>query len=145
MEDSATLSFSPEFDDARPLLHAEVAIIIQEMKVQRGEGNLPTAHLDMVEKHAEKFSYITPQASVVESLRTATNTSAFEGLHEFEVVQIANLGIMEVDEAKRLIPSLRLKIEDVNNPMDDAHLEGVLQACAAQREQGLAGGVAMTE
>jgi hypothetical protein len=118
------------------LLNTEVAIILKQMIDQRRDSGLPPGeHLRDMLEHVERFDLMQRDPARVANVRNASTTAVFDSLHDFELVQIVNLGCDDVDEAKTLIPSLKKKIDHggVDSLLDNDRLHSILDTVASQR------------
>ncbi|KAG8461732.1 hypothetical protein KFE25_001350 [Diacronema lutheri] len=144
MDDAADLRFGDDFDDAAMLLNTEVAIILQQITEQRRlEGLGHGEHIRHIIEHASRFDLMKGDAARVSKVRETSKTHEYDQLHDYELVQMVNLGCGELDEAKTLIPSLRKKVEHggADSLLDNKRLGSILDFIGQQRTlaEGTAG------
>jgi DNA-directed RNA polymerase II subunit RPB4 len=122
-----------DFDNVTILLNTEVAIILKQMIEQRRDtGKPPGESLRTMLEYVERFDLMKGSADSVSQVRSIGVGSNFQPLHDYEFVQIVNLGCEDAREAKTLIPSLRKKVEGGEPQLDDATLQSIVDECAKQ-------------
>eukprot|EP00904_Undaria_pinnatifida_P010060 jgi/Undpi1/6184/HiC_scaffold_20.g08668.m1 len=127
-ENANTLKFGTDFENMSCLSNAEVSVVLEKQR-----ANYEEKDINVTPAFAKTMTYVkrfgglggNAQVSAVSELREALQQfEAFhEGelikLHQFEVMQVANLmqADSEVEEVLALIPSLgaRLTEEDLEN------------------------------
>lgn len=113
-EDAALLELGPEFrgeQEAQPIFLAEVAHLLrlQESKKRQQGFTEINPVMEQSLKYAEKFGHITKTEDAIAIRNTLMNV---QGIHPFEVAQIASLFPKDPEEAKAIIPSLKDRYED---------------------------------
>ncbi|KAF0987047.1 hypothetical protein HZS_2660 [Henneguya salminicola] len=122
-EDSTLLIFPPgkglfnkiEFEDSDTLLISEVFMLLQHRRKAGIEsGEIDSSEIPEVFSKTYKYTEIFNRYKSIESISVARNilSKSFTKLHPFETAALANLCPSLAEEAKKLIPSLRNKIED---------------------------------
>ncbi|PWN47116.1 hypothetical protein IE53DRAFT_382367 [Violaceomyces palustris] len=148
-EDASQGKLGPEFQDAGCLLISEVELFFSRPEAStdgQGKDEGATAVAEKTKEYVQEFSRYKDRdtirevrALLVKHAATAEDEqpvdeegNPIEGadmglqLTEFEMAQLANLSITEVEEAKTLIPTL--------GPKDDAQLDSLLQELSAIRK-----------
>ncbi|WFD38408.1 RNA polymerase B [Malassezia japonica] len=139
VEDASQGKLGPEFQDAGCLLISEVHLFFSrpgEMTGEREAGASGVAQ--KTKEYVDEFSRYKEQSTIREvrallikhaaqpDLDGSTADDKGLQLSQFEMAQLANLAISDVDEARTLIPTLANK--------DDAQLESLLNELAAIRK-----------
>ncbi|RKP28053.1 HRDC-like protein [Syncephalis pseudoplumigaleata] len=109
--DAAVLQLGEDFNSAECLFVTEVQLLLRDVRQkkiqQMGEKSLGGV-FQKVYAHAEQFSRFKDDHGAQEVRRTVNRAQ----LAPFEAAQLANLCCEDPDEAKSLIPSLAMHIDD---------------------------------
>eukprot|EP00270_Netrium_digitus_P001204 TRINITY_DN11308_c0_g1_i1.p1 TRINITY_DN11308_c0_g1~~TRINITY_DN11308_c0_g1_i1.p1 ORF type:complete len:145 (-),score=47.76 TRINITY_DN11308_c0_g1_i1:196-630(-) len=129
-ENASELNLGEEFNRAKCLMNAEVAMILErKQETLQGTDIEPNPQLTSVfEKslaYVKRFSRYSNPEAVKQVRELLTNQRR---LHEFEVCVIGNLAPETVDEVKALVPSL---LTVAREPLvDEEFIEQLLQDLA---------------
>ena len=138
-EDASAGKLGPEFQDAGCLLISEVHLFFSRPAELTGAtDDDTTAVARKTKEYVDDFSRYKEQSTIREVRTVLIKHAAQPGaedlpeeerglqLTQFEMAQIANLAVSDLDEARTLIPTLASK--------DDAQLESLLNELAAIRK-----------
>ena len=128
-EDSAALMLGPDFAEAKCLMTADVALILEhkrQMMVQKGV----TPKSDFL----KAYQYVNTvkqfrDKEIVQQVRSDLEKEHY-GLKPFEVAQLGNLCPQDPQEARALVPSLDMPGRDIDN----AQLKVILDNLDALRQ-----------
>eukprot|EP01117_Protostelium_nocturnum_P013859 TRINITY_DN5215_c0_g1_i2.p1 TRINITY_DN5215_c0_g1~~TRINITY_DN5215_c0_g1_i2.p1 ORF type:complete len:145 (-),score=64.25 TRINITY_DN5215_c0_g1_i2:241-642(-) len=102
-EDASLLKFGADFANARCLLNSEVAILMENSRMnQEDSESEPSVVFTKTLNHVKRFSKYKNKTAVKEIRALLTK----KGLEEYEVASLSNLCPDNFEEAKTLIPSL---------------------------------------
>ncbi|WFD02926.1 RNA polymerase B [Malassezia obtusa] len=137
VEDASQGRLGPEFQDAGCLLISEVFLFFSRPGESMTGDTQGTAVAQKTKEYVDEFSRYKEQSTIREvrallikhaaqpDLDGAASEDKGLQLTQFEMAQLANLAISDVDEARTLIPTLASK--------DEAQLESLLNELAAIR------------
>ncbi|KAL4399905.1 RNA polymerase B [Malassezia pachydermatis] len=133
VEDASVGKLGPEFQDAGCLLISEVHLFFSRPGEVSDRETGQSAVTQKTKEYAEEFSRFKDQSTIREVRALLIKHAAQPDmedheekglqLSQFEMAQLANLSITDVDEARTLIPTLASK--------DDTQLESLLHELAA--------------
>jgi len=100
----------PDFQNAQCLLFAEVAYLLdRELKKRsEGSGSEPSEIFLKTLKYTQRFS----RFNELENFKEVRNLLKRKNLFSYELASIANLFPQTAEEARTLIPSLSVNLED---------------------------------
>mmetsp|Transcript_41011 Transcript_41011/g.92852 ORF Transcript_41011/g.92852 Transcript_41011/m.92852 type:complete len:145 (-) Transcript_41011:118-552(-) len=127
-EDASVLKLGPNFQNAKCLMNAEVALILQ-MKLQNmAPGTQQKSDFTKAFEYVNRVKQFTDR-DTVKRVRDDLEKKNYE---DFEIVQLGNLLPGDAEEAKTLIPSLRMP-DRQTGPVDSGALSEVLNQITTYR------------
>lgn len=104
-EDARTLKLGRAFADANALTYSEINILLKHYisNKRAADSNFQlNPMLKLAQEYAERFAS-TSNSDVAQQIR---NVMVDQGLGEFELAAIANLGLDSAEEVRDLVPSV---------------------------------------
>ncbi|KII63993.1 DNA-directed RNA polymerase II subunit RPB4 [Thelohanellus kitauei] len=113
-EDCADLIFSPEFENAETLLPSEVYFLLQRRHNEEKSGDIDQSEISEIFKTTYRYTEKFNRYKSIEEISIVRNvlSKSYTQLHQFEVALLATLRPHSADEAKKLILSLKNKMDD---------------------------------
>jgi len=110
-EDASTLRLGKDFQDAPCLLNAEVALILENKLQNSSAGAQQKSDFLKAYEYVNRVKMYRDR----EAVQHVRNELEKRDYHDFERVQLGNLCPDDAEEAKTLIPSLRMPERNIES------------------------------